>query len=352
MLACGVSPQAPEPEPSLEVSTLAPRQWTWIPVRGTQCRDGSSTGMAVSTSPGSTKLLIFLEGGGACFNPETCALPPRQFGAAEFALLSAVGGTSGGILSRELASNPARDWNMVFIPYCTGDVHAGAQPNGVVPGVLAPQAFVGHTNVTLDLRRIAPAFPGTTEIVLTGISAGGFGAAANYEQVAGAFRGVPVTLLDDAGPYMANPYLATCLQQQWKSLWNVDAGALSTCGADCTSADWLADFWQHLARVYPSRVRALISADNDSTISRFFGFGEANCTSYAQLDAATFRAGLDDVRARQSADANFASFYFPGTQHTTLASDTLFETVSTTSGARLSDWVNAVFAGQVSNVGP
>ncbi len=53
-----------------------------------------------------------------------------------------------------------------------------------------------------------------TKVLLTGISAGGFGAAANYPQVARAFAPVPVYDLDDSGPPGAeDPYLPKCLQQ-------------------------------------------------------------------------------------------------------------------------------------------
>ena len=38
---------------------------------------------------------------------------------------------------------------MVYVPYCTGDVHAGAREHVDVPGAAAPkdQMFVGYTNV-------------------------------------------------------------------------------------------------------------------------------------------------------------------------------------------------------------
>src|SRR5215831_18527342 len=40
--------------------------WTWVPVPEAQCRDGSKTGFWINPNMASKKLVIFLEGGGAC----------------------------------------------------------------------------------------------------------------------------------------------------------------------------------------------------------------------------------------------------------------------------------------------
>src|SRR5262249_5830997 len=42
-------------------------KWTWVPFADAKCRDGSSTGIGVNLNRSSTKVMIFLEGGGACF---------------------------------------------------------------------------------------------------------------------------------------------------------------------------------------------------------------------------------------------------------------------------------------------
>ena len=55
--------------------SLEPLTWTWRGVAGAKCRDGSDTGIGVNLSPGSTKTVIFLEGGGACF---TVCLPEAK----------------------------------------------------------------------------------------------------------------------------------------------------------------------------------------------------------------------------------------------------------------------------------
>lgn len=336
---------------AIPISTFTPRQWTWVPFPNAKCRDGSTTGIGINVNPGSTKLLIFLKGGGACFNQLTCAGTPLNFGAADFN-----GFSGGGILNRSLATNPAKDWNMVYVSYCTGDVHIGSNPSGTVAGVAAKQAFVGYTNMTNYLKRLVPTFSsGLTQVVLTGTSAGGFGAMGNYDQVATAFAPAPVTLIDDSGPYMADPTAANCLQNQWRTLWALDQGALQSCGANCMGDDYLVQVASHLVLNYPMRTFSLISASGDSTISTFLGFGANNCGSFAKLGPEAFKQGLIDIRTRLFVYPNFGLFMYPGTEHTALGGDTSFQAVNTPVDGgvpvQLTDWVNNVFNGQVVNVG-
>ena len=53
-------------------------KWTWVPVPGSHCRDGSATGFGINVNPASKNLMIFLEGGGACFNALTCGMNPAE----------------------------------------------------------------------------------------------------------------------------------------------------------------------------------------------------------------------------------------------------------------------------------
>ncbi len=335
------------------ITGVTDKTWTWIPFSDTQCRDGSETGVAVNLNPASTKVMIYLEGGGACFNTITCGGNPSKFGAPEFDKWK--NRTFHGVMDRTDASSAVKDWNIVYVPYCTGDVHAGNNPAGAVPGTTLTQAFVGYANVGKFLKRLVPTFTTATQVLLTGVSAGGFGAAANYDQVAKAFGNVPVDMLDDSGPLMEDPYVAQCLQDSFKTLWGLDTTVASACGADCTgNPNFMLGYLGHIAKTYPARKFGLIESTADGTITNFFGFGASNCTGFTPVPAATFEAGLQDIRAKLAASPNFGAFYFPGNAHTTLGSAEL-DTRSTAAEAgtvKLSDWVTAFVGGTVTNVGP
>ncbi len=335
----GVVPGAPIEAPA--------DSWTWIPVPEAKCRDGSSTGIGVRIHPGATQLAIYLEGGGACFHDASCAIDViSSFDESAFNAWVGLTG-SAGIFDTTRDDNPLRGWNMVYVPYCTGDVHAGAAEHVDVPGATAPkdQMFVGYTNIGYYLRRLVPTFAGSTHVLVTGISAGGFGAALNYDRIAQAFCGARVTLVDDSGPPMSDQYLAPCLQQRWRDLWNLDATLPKDCAA-CRGADGggLVHYVDYLTNKYPTQQLGLISANMDSIISLFFGYGDNDCAGLngpaAPMAAATFQAGLEDLRAHYFAQTNLGSYIVPSTSHTWETALTFYTT--TVGATPLTAWMNQI----------
>src|SRR5262249_42792206 len=133
---------------------------------------------------------------------------------------SLINGTNGqvppttGIFDTTHNDNPFLNWNQVYVPYCTGDVHFGTKTNVVVDAtnMPTPQQFVGHLNMQKFVARLVPTFPTAERVVLTGASAGGFGAGLNFGMVQDSFGSIPVTVLDDSGPPFRGAGIATCLQ--------------------------------------------------------------------------------------------------------------------------------------------
>jgi hypothetical protein len=357
---------------------LKPLNWGWQNIPGAKCRDGSDTGIAINLNPASTKVMIFLEGGGACFNSTTCQGNPSKYGETEFVATLKAAGAAGfngsfddtktnGIMSRADDKNPVKDWNMIYIPYCTGDIHGGVNPAGMVPGVTGTQQFVGRKNMELDLAAIKALLPNTTEVLLTGMSGGGFGTVMSYDQVATFWGQIPVTMIDDSGPPMSAPYLAPCLQSQLVSLWGLEKGVLADCGADCTTDAGLdtgnfgINVMKHLGKKYPTRKFGLIESTGDVTITSFFGFGDNGaCKGFAPVLEPDFINGLLDIRAQMAFTPNFGTFYFGGADHQkhTSYEGSLDERMSTdnldggTGPTALYEWTANMLKGTVTNVGP
>jgi hypothetical protein len=179
-------------------------QWTWVPFDNAFCADGSPTGIGVnlSATPGA-RPLIYLEGGGACWNEITCytlmtaAYFTTGYGASDFASESSDTtylALPGGFFDRTAAANPFKDYSYIYVPYCTGDVFAG---NNVVQYGSNMAHYVGFANVTAFLDRIVPTFPSADRVILAGSSAGGLGAAYNWWQTQQAFGNIRVDLIDD-----------------------------------------------------------------------------------------------------------------------------------------------------------
>jgi hypothetical protein len=322
--------------------------WTWIDFPDTQCRDGSPAGLGVSLNSASDKVMIFLQGGGACFDSLTCGSNPYNVANQKSA-------QTGGLFARSQADNPVKDWNHIFVPYCTGDVHLGTKADGSITGVAGTQRFVGRLNLEKFLHRIVPTFPNATQVLLTGISAGGFGAAANTEFVQWAFGDIPLTVIDDSGPPMSSEFLPKCLQAKWAETWGFANSVLKDCGADCPDpSDYSIPFTLHIAKKFPGRMGGLIETTADSVITLFYGYGTGNCTGnfLTPMAADDFEAGLLDYRATiQGAEANLGTYFIRGTQHTWLAGGAIYTHMI--GGTRMIDWIKNIIEGTgAAHVGP
>jgi hypothetical protein len=351
----GVAADVPPAGPDDPITDATPNRWTWVPIEGARCLNGSPTGIGVNVAPGSDGLVIFFMGGGACFNAQTCssAFHADGFGETAFRLESTVAGAVGP-MARGDANNPTRGWSYVYIGYCTGDVHAGDNTAGVeIDG--ARYVFTGHRNVRLALRRLVPTFRDVRRILMTGVSAGGFGASYNYDQVATAFGpSVDVSLVDDSGPPLADDQLAPCLQRTWRTLWNLDATLPADCTACRAQADGggLVNLVDFLARKYPSRRLGLISSTGDDTIRNYFSWGRGgDCNRQVPMNRTDFLAGLLGLR-RRTAGLNFRTYFIESNNHTWL----FFPDWNGTrvGGVPLSRWVGAIATGEgvAADVGP
>jgi hypothetical protein len=337
------------PEPlGTPLPATAEGQWSWIDFPDTHCRDGSSTGLGLNLSTESPNVMVFLDQGGACFNAATCRYNNSAFGLEQF--MPQTEGITEGIFDRNDPDNPVRNWSFVFIPYCSGDVHAGNRSDGAVDGV-GPQQFLGYSNLDAFLSRVVPTFAGARQVLFAGSSAGGFGVLLNADHVARWFAPIPVTVLSDSGPPMPNSVVGACLEQTWHDLWGFDRGPMLDCGVDCPSSnDYMIDFVLHFGWRYPSYRGGLISSSQDGTISAFFGFGQNGCAG-ATLAPADFQAGLMSFRGQiQVQGTPFGTYYIPSSTHMWLMTGDGFN--ANVNGVPLKQWVADLLAGSVSHVGP
>ena len=240
--------------------------WTWVGFPDSFCRDGSTAGIAVSLEKRVEQGDDLHRGGGACFDPrQPASANPANTSGQQAA-------KTGGVFDRTNAANPVKDWNIVYVPYCTGDIGAGNNPKGTVSGVTGTQMFVGRPNLEAFLNRIVPTFPNATNVLLTGVSAGGFGAATNVPLVQSAFPAVKVNLIDDSGPPMSSQYLPSCLQKEWNTTWGFQNSFLKDCGAACPNPDdYVLDYAKFIGKNYSDRMAGLLESDTDGVISAFYG---------------------------------------------------------------------------------
>lgn len=348
----GAAPSCPSTPPVQGPPLSAPAgKWTWVSFPEAKCRDGSSTGIGLRMSATSKKVFIYLEGGGACFDGTTCAISLASFGKIAFDGWAATVGQTG-IFDGNNFENPVRDWSAIYVPYCSGDVHAGAATGVDIFGGPKDQTFVGYQNIGHYLGRIVPTFADADDVLLTGISAGGFGAAFNYDRVAAAFCPTPVALVDDSGPPMSDAYLAPCLQQKWRDLWNLADTLPAECPA-CTGANGggIVNYVPYLANKWPQSRLGLISSTKDSVISTFYGFGTSSCTQSIPLPGDVYAAGLDDLRTHYMSESGLWGTYFVDSiTHTYLLGPGFY--LTQVNGVKLTQWMRDLLHGSASDVGP
>ncbi|HTB72217.1 MAG TPA: pectin acetylesterase-family hydrolase [Polyangiaceae bacterium] len=373
----------------------------WDFHQGGLCRDGSPAGFYVHFSASnSDKLFIYLEGGGACDSATFCTHNPANIeqvfaggaasqgqtiaGSLSFTNNGQVpytpsSGYSPGIFDFTNTANPLKDWNAVYVPYCNGDVHFGTLDDVDIPsdGVVADlphQHFVGGLNLKSYIARIVPTFPNMSQVVLTGASAGAFGAGLNYGMVQDSFGlKTPVVVLEDSGPSFSVTYEPGCVQKKWRTIWGLDAGLPSDC-AECTMSDGsglsnLQFYWLHK---YPNARLGLVTTMEDEVIRLFYAQGENSCASdnataltlsqalCGGYTCAKYTAGINDLVSTLSCTGRFAAYLIGGmnanymnpTYHQHIFRDEFYQAITNDGSITMAKWTADFLSGKGEIVGP
>ena len=348
----------PPPPPTIEYGdamTAADGVWTFVDFPGTTCMDGSATGLGLNLSSTSDDVVIYFQGGNLCFDALSCIAVANPDGFTAAKLNPAVNALANGIFDRTDPDNPVADWNFVFVPYCSGDIHTGNQPSGYMGN-----ANLGYGNTTQFLGRVVPTFSTATKVLVTGSSAGGFGAIANFHQAVSAFEArssAKLYLLDDAGPPMSDTYLRPCFQQKIRDAFGLDSIPLMMECTNCSRPDGggLGNMIPFLADAHPELRMAMLSTTGDSTIRQFYSYGYSHgCNLPVNMPEADYEAGLIEERDVMLAGrTNFKFFLQRETFHTFLGRR-LESAPATVNGVTLAEWIRRLVEDDVSwdNLGP
>lgn len=272
--------------------------WAWLDFPDSRCANGSPTGIAVNRHANADHLLVFLQGGGACVDAESCWTHPMAanltgYGTAQLQVEPMLGN---GIFQRDDAANPFRDATYVFVPYCTGDLHAGTNVATYdVNGVATPTYHYGGRNLDLYLARLGAGLPAFDRVWLAGTSAGGFGTLINQDFVARTF-GARTDVIDDSGPSFGD--------FGFPPTWQVRLPP----GCPTCSAGFAALF-AYDRLTYPSTRFGFLAFQVDTLLPGFFGVEESVMTQWL----AQYEGALDGI-------ANAQSFVALGTGHAVLTS--------------------------------
>jgi hypothetical protein len=272
------------------------------------------------------KIVIFFEGGGACWNDETCAPNSGLFD--EVVEGGEAAAYSHGILDPTNAENPLAGYTVIFIAYCTGDYHLGTQQVDYASGTVQHK---GNIDATAALDWTFANYPRPTDVFVTGCSAGAIGSIYYAPMVARRYRSARLTQFGDAGIGVIN---AT-----WGGfdVWGVRNRR--------TAPDqFVNSLYSSAARTYP-RVRfAQYTTYNDTTQINY----------YVMMGAVTaWSLAMEDSLAALQRNANFRSFVASGGEHCIAATDRFYseQVEGAVAPVRFRDWFAALVGGQaVDNV--
>lgn len=198
------------------------KYWEWNlvePGGESLCGNGSPYKFFINPSDTSDNVLIYIEAGGACWDYPSCSGQAGIRGAANpngipddymdgFSLPALMSPFV--LRDHPWDALPTKDWTIIFIPYCTGDVHTGNHTETYTDldtGEDLVWHHNGHNNIMAVLNwmttgKFSHHFDNIPKLMVTGCSAGGAGSIINYyfiRQQLGA-RVSQSYLLNDSGP--------------------------------------------------------------------------------------------------------------------------------------------------------
>jgi hypothetical protein len=303
------------------------------------------------------KLLVYYQGGGACWDYLTCEAVKsfkQTAGASDNP-----GNATTGFADLSNPENPFRDWSLVFVPYCTGDIHWGdaavshefvplpGNPDPNLPPVTIQHR--GFVNAQVAEKFAREHFVDPEEVFVTGSSAGSYGAILNgvhlKERV---YPSSQFSILGDAG----NGVVPQDFLENQISKWNIEANLPSwipELDKPVTELD-ASKLWAEAAKAYPLDRFANYSTAFDGGSGGQAGFFKImnhpeNFLTWLDwwTDSCEWNEGMRSqvLGAYDGAPTNYRYYIGSGSRHTMWGNNKVY--TDTTGGVpTIVGWVNAM----------
>jgi hypothetical protein len=298
---------------------------------GTTCAHGSPFSFWVHRGS-SDRLAIYLQGGGACWDRATCDPAGQPTFDPSVDDLDA---PAGGLMELDDPANPLRGFTVVYVPYCTGDVHLGSRDVSYEGGLVIRHR--GRDNVETALGRALGSVTAPAVVLVAGESAGALPSPVYALAMARRYPDARIVQIGDgAGAFRIARSLA---------LWGgVDALKRDSAFAaiDPAAPSYLA-LYELVARAAPRVQLTQINAVDDGVQRRFLqlrGIADTRVAEWLGRNMAELRRSIPGFRA----------YFMPGAEHTVLRRPWFYTT--SVDGAPLRDWVARLLTGkEVTDVG-
>lgn len=305
-----------------------------VPEGDCQCADGSEFAFWERRAD-PAKVVLFLNGGGVCWDARTCAFTGER-GQSDFYDWGNEGAepeNRSGMFDVTDSDNPFADYSYLYVSSCTGDAHLGNTSQEYSPGLTVEHR--GYVNGTAALDYLAAQYPDATEVVVVGKTAGSVAAPIYGGLVADRLPEAKVTVFGaQSGAWPDDPdFNTSVLSGRWGAYetapdWAVDGLA---------AADWgVPKFWIQAARHSPAL-----------TLGRFdFAYDPHAASEVTEwMDTPDLLATITaNESAIEAAGVPMRSYTAPGDDHGLFEYDKFYEIE--VGGVDLVDWIEELIGGE------
>lgn len=305
--------------------------WNKIEPGGeTTCAHG--TPYAYWVRPGSRNdLLVYFEGGGGCWNADTCRDTGVEFNGFYDSRISGNDNPAlrDGLLDFENPQNPFRDYSALYVPVCTGDVHWGDNVH-TYPDAAGDVTihFKGYVNAAAALDWAYTQVSKPDSVFVTGCSAGSAASIYHAPYIIEQYPDTPVVQFGDSLSLLFTRPVD--LQSDWHAhdhfpQWIPELAAMKP-------EEWtMARFYSAIARYYPTLTFSQFNSIRDR-VQVFYTFpdGSGGATEWTGL----LEAHLAEI---QNQSPNYRSFTPGGDLHCITPRNAFYNYAI--DGISLRDWV-------------
>ena len=316
------------------------------------------------------RLLIGLDGGGACWNAGTCIGSPLTGDSTYTVSLDETPAriaAAEGIFNADNPENPFRNFTKIFVPYCSADVHWGSKdttyvlnlgPENTLPWTIHHRGMDNFLAVLDWLqkqgrKRYRVKLDRVREVTITGASAGGYGAALAFTYVAELTPRARYNLICDSAIGVLNQDFYTT------AIYDLAFPGSESWGVQRNLPSWVPNFDEALlaqgvafpngfmpsviatvARYKPDANLASLTSNLDFVQIFFYGLMKG-VVPPDEATAGEWYLSMAQITAATATLPNYRYFIDDGTFHTFIGSNEQFYNVGA-NGISVADWVRAM----------
>lgn len=292
------------------------------------------------------KLVMYYQGGGACWENLTCGIPVCKNGADPVA--DDPDNATAGFADLGNPDNPFKDWNAVFVTYCTCDIHFG-DIDQVYSGFFGDVAVShrGFQNAKVAEKFAREHFLNPEVVFVTGSSAGGYGALFHAPLLHDVWTASRFRVLGDA----SNGVITSDFLQNEFENWNFEANLPDDppgVRESIESGEGMVGYIESVADYLPDSNWAHYTTAYDGDSGGQTGFYNVMLNGNNPAAALTWWGGtcpFNEVMVDQALETfarapdNYRYYIGAGSRHTMYGSDKVYTDQSGGESQTIVDWV-------------